>query len=76
MYVYHTKEKIMLTSYIDKKKSGKKNVTVLPSMHDSVKVTKDQIKKLSVHAMYDHTESVDVADLLWTSQSTRMKCKR
>ena len=76
MYVYHTKEKIILTSYIDKKKSGKKNVTVLPSMHDSVKVTKDQIKKPSVHAMYDHIESVDVADLLWTSQSTRMKCKR
>ena len=56
MYVYRTKEKIMLTSYIDKKKLDKKNVIVLSSMHDSVKITKDQKKKPSVHAMYDYTK--------------------
>ena len=45
MYIYHTKEKTMLTSYINKTKQVKKNVIVLSSMHDSVKVTKDQRKK-------------------------------
>ena len=35
----------MLTSYINKTKQVKKNVIVLSSMHDSVKVTKDQRKK-------------------------------
>ena len=54
MYVYHTKEKIMLNFHINKKKMGKKNVIVLSSMHDSVKITKDQRKKPCVHAMYDH----------------------
>ena len=76
MYIYHTKEKIMVTSYIDKKKSGKENF-VLSSIHASVKVTKDQRKKPSVHSMYDHTKGgVDVVDLLSTSHSTRIKCKR
>ena len=28
MYIYHTKDKIMVTSYIDKKKSGKENFIV------------------------------------------------
>ena len=46
MYIYHTKEKTMLTSYINKTKQVKKNVIVLSSMHDSVKVTKDQRKKI------------------------------
>ena len=43
-HVYNTKEKIMLVSYIDKKKSSKKNVIVLSTMHDNVKITKDQQK--------------------------------
>ena len=77
MYIYHTKEKKMVTSYIDKKKSGKENFIVLSSIHESVKVTKDQRKKPSVHSMYDHTKGgVDVVDLLSTSHSTRIKCKR
>ena len=31
----------MLVSYADKKRSGKKNATVLSVMHDHVKITKD-----------------------------------
>ena len=61
----------MLVSYIDKKKSGKKNVTVLSTMHDNVKITKDQRKKPIVHTVYDHTKGdVDVVDLLSTTHST------
>ena len=77
LYVYHKEKNIMLTSYIDKKKSGKKNVIVLSTMHDSVKVTNDQRKKPQIHSMYDHTNGgVDVVDLLSTSHSTRIKSKR
>ena len=43
MHVYNTKEKILYVYYIDKK-SGKKNVNVLPTMHDNVKITKDKRK--------------------------------
>ena len=46
-------------------------------MHDSVKVTKYQRKKPSVHAMHDHEKGgVDVVDLLSTSHSTCIKFKR
>ena len=77
LYVYHKEKNIMLASYIDKKKSGKKNVIVLWTMHDSVKVTNDQRKKPQIHSMFDHTKGgVDVVDLLSTSHSTRIKSKR
>ena len=42
LYVCHKEKNIMIASYIDKKKSGKKNVSVLSTMHDSEKVTSDQ----------------------------------
>ena len=72
LYVYHKEKSIMLASYIDKKKLGKKNAVVLSTMHDSVKVTNDQRKKPQMHSMYDHTKGgVDVVDLLSTSHSTR-----
>ena len=77
MHLYHSEKNVMLTSYIDKKKSGKKNVIVLSSMHDTVKVTQDQRKKPQVHSMYDHTKGgVDVVDLLSSTHSTGMKSKR
>ena len=41
LYVYHEVKNVMLVSYIDKKKSGKKNVIVLTTMHDKVKITND-----------------------------------
>ena len=60
----------MLTSYINKRKLSKKNVIDLSSMHDSIKVTKNQRKKPSVHAIYDYTNVGVVANLLSTSHST------
>ena len=54
-----------LASYIDKKERSKKNVVVLTSMNDKVKVTKDERRKPQVHTFYDHTKGgVDVADLI------------
>ena len=67
----------MLVSYIDKKKSGPKNVVVLTTMHDEVKVTKDIRRKPQVLTFYDHTKGgVDVVDLISSSLSTRVKSKR
>lgn len=40
-FVYSEDDNSMFVSYIDKKKSGKKNVMILTSMHDKVKVTKE-----------------------------------
>ena len=77
MHVYNTKEKIMLIPYIDEKKSCKKNVIVLSTMHDHVKITKDQRKKPRVHTVHNQTKgSVDVDDLLPTTHSKRIKSKR
>ena len=45
MHVYNTKGKIMLVSYIDKKKNGKKNLIEFSTMYDNVKITKDQRRK-------------------------------
>ena len=67
----------MLVSYIDKKKWGKKNVIVITTMYDNVKVANDRQKKPHVHVMYDHTKGgVDIVDLLSTNHSTRIKSKR
>ena len=77
MLVYKTKEKIMLVSYIDKKKSGKKNVIVLSTMHVNVKILKDQRKKPSVHTMHDHMKGgVDVVDPLSTTHLTQIKSRK
>ena len=77
MHSYNTKEKIMLVSYIDKKKSGKKNVIVLLSTHDNVKIMKDQRKKSNVHTMYYHMKGcVVIVNLLSTTHSTQIKFRR
>ena len=50
MYVYDKDTpKVMLVSYIDKKKTRKKNVTVLTTIHDKVKTTKDKRLKSEIH---------------------------
>ena len=57
-----------LVSYLEKKKSGEKNVIVFRTMHDNVKVTNNQREKPHVYEMYDHMKGgVDIVDLLLTS---------
>ena len=56
---------------------GKKNVIVLSTMHNNVKITKDQPKKPSVQTLHDHTKGgVDVVDLLSRTHSTQIKSRR
>ena len=74
MHVYNTKKKIMFVFYTDKNKSGKKNVIVSSTMHDNVKIPKDQRKKPNVHTMYHHVKGgVDVVNLLSIPHSTRIQ---
>ena len=49
IFMQSYKNNIMLVSCIDKKKPGEKNVIVLTTMHDTVKVTNDERKTSSVH---------------------------
>ena len=69
-YLYQKHDDALLVSYADKKKSGKKNIVVLSTLHSSVRVTKDEWKKPHVHTFYDHKKrGVDVVDLLFSLQS-------
>ena len=46
-------------------------------MHDEVKITRDERMKPNVNCFYDHTKGgVDVVDLISSSLSTRIKCKK
>ena len=77
MHVYNTKEKIMLIPYIDERKSCKKNLIVLSTIHDHAKITKHERKKPRVHTMYNQMKgSIDVDDLLSATHSKRIKPKR
>ena len=60
-YVQDKDDDLMLVSYVDKKKSWKKNAVVLTLMHDNTRVTKGERKKPQVHTFYDHTKGgVDI----------------
>ena len=76
LYVHHGEKNVMLVSYIDKKKSGKKNITGLTTFHDTVKVLNDKKSKPQVLVMYDHTKrGVGIVDLLSTHHTTRINSK-
>ena len=77
LYFHHGEKNVMVVSYIDKKKSGKINITGLTTLYDTVKVSNNKISKPHVLVMYDHTKgSVDIVDLLSTHHTTRIKSKR
>ena len=63
----------MLVSYVDKKKSWKKTV-LLTTMHDDVRVTKDERFKLYSLVLHDHTiGGVGVVDLVSTHKNKAYK---
>lgn len=77
LYVHEKDGEKTLVSYVDKKKSGKKNIIVLSTMHASVRVTKDERRKPNIHTFYDYTKGgVDVVDLVSSHNTTKMKVKR
>ena len=77
MFVYDKDTpNVMLVSCNDKKKTRKKNVILLTTMHNKMKTTKYKRLKPQFHTMYEHKEFADVVNLLSTSHSTRIKSKR
>ena len=77
LYAYQKDGEAMLVFYVDKEKSGKRNVVVLTTMHNSVSVTKDQRVKPNVHTFYDHTKGgVDVVNLVSSHNTTKMKTRK
>ena len=70
-YVHGKDDDLMLVSNVHKKKSGKKDVVVLTSMHDTVRVTKNERRKPQVHTFCDHTKGgVDVVDFISSNYSS------
>ena len=59
LHVFDSDKKILLALYIDKKKSGKRNVVVLSTLHDEVRVTKDQQRKPDIRNFYLGTPEVN-----------------
>ena len=75
-HVFDSDEKILLVSYIGKKRSGKRNIVVLSTLHDEVRVIKNERRKPDIDKLYDHTKGgLDVVDLISTSCTTRIKNK-
>ena len=76
IFAHHSEKNIMMVLYIDKKKSGKKNIICFTTMYDRVKITNDQRLKPQVIVVYDHTKGgVDVIDLISCHHYTWMKSK-
>ena len=76
LYVFDGDEKICLVFDIDKKKPGKRNVAVLCTVHDEVRVTKDERRKPDIHNLYDHAkDGVGVVDLVSASCTKRIKSR-
>ena len=77
IYVYSEDGSIIVVSYVDKKKSERKNTVLLTTMRDDVLVTKDERCKPDSLALYHHTKGgANVADLVSTNNTTRINHKR
>ena len=67
----------LLVSYVNKKKTGQKNIVVFKIVHTSVSITNDQSIKPNAHAFYDHTKvGVYMVDLFSTFNTTKLKNRR
>ena len=76
-YAFTEDGNIMLVSYVVKKKSGKRNILMLTTMHKSVKITRHSRKKPNVITLYDCTKGgVDVMDMISSNLSTRIQSRR
>ena len=65
---------MMLVSYADKKKKGRKVVLLFSTTHDEIHVSRDERTKPSPIVYYDHMKGrVDVVDLCSTMLTTRSK---
>ena len=77
MYVYSEDGSVMLGILRRQEKECEKNIVLLTTMHDDVRVTKDKRCKPDSLVLYDHTKKgVDAVNLVLTHNTTRIKHKR
>ena len=55
-FIYANKDDLMLTSYVVKKNSDKRNILKLSAMHDDVRCSRDERKNLNTICCYDKTK--------------------
>ena len=64
-FVYVNEDDMILPSHVVKKKSGKRNISLLSTMHDDVRCSRHERKKPNTICFYDKTKSgVDVAGMV------------
>ena len=75
-FVYANEDDMMLTSYVLKKKSGKRNILLLSAMHDDVRCSRDVRKKPNT-IFYDQMKGgADVVDMVIGKCTTKYKTRR
>ena len=63
--VYAYEDDMILASHVVKKKSGKRNILLLSTMHDGVMCSRDEKKKTNTICFYDKKKGVvDVVDMV------------
>ena len=76
-YCHLEDSKLLLVSYVDKKKTGKKNVIVLSTMHRNLGVTWDRREETNIIVLNDYRKGgVDIVDLISSKLHVRIKSKR
>ena len=70
---FANEDDLMLTSYVVKKKSGKRNILLLSTMHDNVRCSRDERKKPNTICFYDKAKGgLDVVDVVIGKYTTYM----
>ena len=70
---FANEDDLMLTSYVVKKKSGKRNILLLSTMHDNVRCSRDERKKPNTICFYDKAKGgLDVVYVVICKYTTYM----
>ena len=76
-FVYENEDGLMFTSYVVNKKSGKRNILPLSTMHDDIRCSRDERKKPNTICFYDKTKGgVDVVDMVIGKYTNKYKTRR
>ena len=75
-FVYENEDGLMFTSYVVNKKSGKRNILLLSTMHDDIRCSRDERKKQNTICFYDKTKGgFDVVDMVNSKYTIKYKTR-
>ena len=76
-FVYENEDGLMFTSYVVNKKSGKRNILPLSTMHDDIRCSRYERKKPNTICFYDKTKGgVDVVHMVIGKYTNKYKTRR